>query len=196
MIILVEGPRGAGKSHLIDNFFAQNTDDRFIYYKWNFAEWVKFLHIQDDNKSVHYFSLANILTILQLGNTLFKDKCLVLDRSIFSTYAWAAYRKRLLKYEIMVELDNMLTSGVYTNCKLIYVNRDDSVSEFNRVNKDIFDEYENYALEKKEFDEIFTIHNDAINNVYSGNTTVLFNNKFDIKSQNDFNSLLNDFIDK
>jgi thymidylate kinase len=196
MIVLCEGPRGAGKSHLVDNFFAQNEDDRFVYYKWNFAAWVESLNIKEDNKAVHYFSLANILTILEMGNTTFKDKILILDRSIFSAYVWAIYRKRLLKFDLIKEFNKILSSPIYTSCNLVYVNRDESVTEHNRGKKDIFDKYENYRLEKQQFDELFAIFNCEINRQERENSTVIFNNRFDIKSQSEFNKLLNNLVDK
>ncbi len=196
MIVLVEGPRGAGKSHLIDNFFAQNKDNRFIYYKWGFAGWVEALGIKENREATHYFSLANILTILEMGNTLFKDKVLVLDRSIFSAYVWAAYRNRLPRFELIMELKKILSSTIYHSCNTVFINRDERVSEFNRGKKDIFDKYENYRLEKQEFDELFRIFNKEINKWDRGNNSILFNNKFDIKSQIEFNKLLNSFVDK
>lgn len=196
MIVLVEGPRGTGKSHLIDNFFAQNTDDRFVYYKWNLASCVEFLDLNDKGEVTHYFSLGSILTILEMGNTIFKDKVLVLDRSIFSAYIWAIYRKRLPNEELMVEFMKILSSPIYQECKVIYTLRDETVKEFDRGKKDIFDKYQNYRLEKQEFDEVFTIFNKEINKWERGNNTILFNNKFDTKSQADFNKLLNSFVDK
>lgn len=196
MIVLIEGPRGAGKSHLIDNFFAQNKDDRFVYYKWNFAGWVDILELEGKESETHYLSLANILTVLEMGNTVFKDKVLVLDRSIFSAYVWALYRKRLPKDELLKEFLKILSSPIYQQCKLIYMNRDERVTEFNRGQKDIFDKYENYRLERQMFDEWFTIFNEKINDWTFGNSTFVFNNRFDTKSQLDFNKLLNSFVDK
>lgn len=196
MIVLVEGPRGAGKSHLIDNFFAQNEDDRFLYYKWNFAEWVNILGLEERGSETHYLSLANILTILEMGNTMFKDKILVLDRSIFSNYVWAVYRNRIPSETLTQEFLKILSSSVYKHCKLIYLTRDERVKEFNREHKDIFDKYENYRIEKQIFDETFTIFNTIINNSSTGNSMSMFNNQFDIKSQFEFNKLLNSFVDK
>jgi len=196
MIVLCEGPRGAGKSHLVDNFFAQNTDDRFIYYKWNFAGWVEFLGLKDIGDVTHYFSLANILTILEMGNTTFKDKILVLDRSIFSAYVWATYRDRIPKHALIEEFHRIISGPLYRSCELIYMNRDNSVKAYDRGKKDIFDQYEDYHREKQEFDEWFTIFNEQINDNTRGNSTILFNNRFDTKSQTEFNKLLNSLVDK
>jgi thymidylate kinase len=196
MIILCEGPRGAGKSHLIDNFFAQNKNDKFVYYKWDYASWVESLNLINDGKVLHYFSLANILTILGMSTTAFKDKILVLDRSIFSAYVWAIYRKRLSKLDLTMELNKILDSPLYFNCNLIYVNRDSSIVDIDRQPKDIFDKYENYQLEKQQFDELFTLFNDMINDWVYGNSSVIFNNEFNMSSQLEFNKLLNSYVDK
>lgn len=196
MIIIVEGPRGSGKSHLVDNFFAQNEDDRFIYYKWNFSEWVKLLEIKETGSETHYLSLANILTVLEIGNTLFKDKILVLDRSIFSAYVWANYRNRVPIDKLNNELLQIMSNHVYKNCVLIYVNRDHDSATFNRGYKDIFDKYENYNLEKQIFDEYFMICNEYINNPSLNNSKYLINNQFNNISQLNFNNLLNSFVDK
>jgi thymidylate kinase len=196
MIVLVEGPRGAGKSHLVDNFFAQNEDDRFVYYKWNFASWVEFLNLKEKGEVTHYFSLANILTVLEMSSTIFKDKILILDRSIFSAYVWANYRGRIPKHDLIEEFHRIISGPLYNNCKLIYVNRDNLVQKYNRGNKDIFDQYEDYHREKQEFDEWLTIFNEQINDMFRGNAAFMFNNRFDTKSQADFNKLLNSFVDK
>ena len=37
MIVLIEGPRGAGKSHLVDDFFSENTNPNILYYKFAFS---------------------------------------------------------------------------------------------------------------------------------------------------------------
>jgi len=196
MIVLCEGPRGAGKSHLIDNFFAQNNDDRFMYYKWDFASLVETLGLEEKGEVIHYFSLANILTILEMGNTIFKDKVLILDRSIFSAYVWALYRKRLIRHELITEFMKILDSQLYSNCKLVYITRDDGISDFNRGNKDIFDKYENYNLEKQEFDKLFSMFSEYIDKREAGNSNIIFNNMFNTKSQYEFNKLLGSFVDK
>jgi len=196
MIVLCEGPRGAGKSHLIDNFFAQNNDDRFMYYKWDFVSLVETLGLEEKGEVIHYFSLANILTILEMGNTIFKDKVLILDRSIFSAYVWALYRKRLIRHELITEFMKILDSQLYSNCKLVYITRDDGISDFNRGNKDIFDKYENYNLEKQEFDKLFSMFSEYIDKREAGNSNIIFNNMFNTKSQYEFNKLLGSFVDK
>jgi hypothetical protein len=196
MILIIEGPRGSGKSHLVDNFFKHNTNHDFVYYKWGFAEWSKHLKLEPDGKEIHYFSLGNILTILEMTSSIFKDKVLVLDRSIFSTYAWAMLRKRMLQHHLVNELGDILNSSLYVNCHVIRVNRVDKSMVMVREKKDMFDKYENYSNESKCYDEIVSIFSPEINNALRENSYAVFNNKFDMLSQVEFNKLLYSYVDK
>jgi thymidylate kinase len=196
MVIIVEGPRGSGKSHLVDNFFELNKDPRFVYYKWNFASWSNDFNLNVNGSNIHYFSIGNILTILELANTIFKDKILVLDRSIFSSYVWAMYRRRLGDVELLDQLELILNSDLYRECNLIFTDRIDNTATYNRGIKDIFDKYEDYHQEKKYYLEIMSIFNSHINNHSRENTVTLFNNRFDRLSQVEFNKLLYSYVDK
>lgn len=196
MILIIEGPRGSGKSHLVDNFFKYNTRDCFVYYKWGFAELAKNLKLEPNSKEIHYFSLGNILTILEMASNTFKDKVLVLDRSIFSTYTWAMLRKRMLQYQLVNELGDILNSSLYANCHVIRINRVDKSQVMVREKKDMFDKYENYSNESKCYDEIISIFNSEINNSNKKNSYTVFNNKFDRLSQVEFNKLLYSYVDK
>jgi hypothetical protein len=96
MIIFCEGPRHSGKTHLIDEFFKQNSNPNVIYYKFKFAKYIDDFGMRDQESGagVHYFSIGNILTILELNKTLLKDKIVVFDRCIYSAYVWSIYRNR------------------------------------------------------------------------------------------------------
>lgn len=194
MLILIEGPRGAGKSHLVDNYFAQNMRDDVIYFKWGFAGWVQSLNIDGDKIATHYFSLGNILTVLEMGNTLFKGKHLILDRSLFSTYVWALHRRRLHKSILMDELRLILQSPIYKNCHIFYVNKGQNVDIKRRYEKDIFDKYEDYSMEKFYYDEIFKQSHTLIDE--DTNSITYFTNHFDKLSQAEFTNLINSLIDK
>ena len=194
MLILIEGPRGAGKSHLVDNYFAQNKNENIIYFKWGFTGWVKTLGLEEDNKTMHYFSLGNILTVLEIGATLFKDKHLILDRSLFSTYVWALYRKRLLKLELINELNHILESPLYKKCHVLYINKDDNAKIKRRGEKDMFDKFENYSMERSCYDEVFRIFHKSL--ISDTNNLTHFTNHFDKLSQIEFNNLINSLVDK
>jgi hypothetical protein len=198
MIILVEGPRGAGKSHLVDNFFHLNENPDILYYKFKFTDWIKILNIEDQETGpgIHYFSISNIITILGISSTFLKDKHVVFDRSIFSAYVWSIFRKRMNRERLMSEFNNFLKTVDYSNCKIVYVNREESVNEIKRIKQDGFDVYENYAMEKTIYDDVFFSFRDEISDSTRNNEFFEFTNHFDNDSLESFRVLLYDILNK
>lgn len=198
MIILVEGPRGSGKSHLVDQFMQNNDDPNVLYYKFAFSDWIKTLKIQDLEKGpgVHYFSISNIITILDVADKLLSGKTIVLDRSIFSAYVWSIYRERMDVDRLIREFSRFLGHQSYTECKIVYVSKKDSDLIMDRTKDDIFDEFENYEEEKQIYDNIFYFFSNEIEDRTRGNELIRFENEFNESSESDFNKLLGDLIDK
>lgn len=198
MIILIEGPRGAGKSHLINNFFKQNTDPNILYYKFAFSDYIKKLGIEDqeDGPGVHYFSISNILTILDISSTFLKDKHVIFDRSIFSAYVWSIYRKRMKKTRLILEFNKILSDYKYNNCKVIYLIKDMSIPNMVRDKDDIFSSFENYEKEKSIYDMIFSRFMINVSDINRGNEYFEFINCFNSDSENKFNHLLKSITDK
>jgi thymidylate kinase len=183
MLILIEGPRGAGKSHLVDHFFKENTDPSFIYYKFEFSNWLNILDLAkiDPGPEVHYFSVSNIITIFDVATNILKGKTIIMDRSILSAYVWSIYRNRVDKEKLVEELNSIMRHQTFKDCKIVYVNRDNNIQEVNRGKKDMFDEFENY-------DKELNIYNNLISDMQI--KVNFFNNTFNSKSQEDFNHLL------
>ncbi len=198
MIVLIEGPRGAGKSHLVDNFFEQNNNKDILYYKFAFSDYIKKLKIEDqeDGPGVHYFSISNILTILGISSTFLKDKHVVFDRSIFSAYVWSIYRKRMKKARLISEFDKILSDFKYNNCKVIYVTRDISIPSVTRDKKDVFCPFEDYEKEKSIYNMIFSRFINEVNDTSRRNEYFEFINYFNHDSENKFNRLLKSITDK
>lgn len=198
MIILIEGPRGAGKSHLVDQFMLKNTNPDVVYYKFAFSDWIKKLRIEDLERGpgVHYFSISNIITILELSNTLLKGKAIVFDRSIFSAYVWSIMRDRMNGDRLIREFSSILKDNLYHNCKLIYVTKTDSSVKIEREEKDIFDKYEDYNAEHQFYDNLIYLFERQISNLSRFNEIHKFKNDFDGASESRFNILLNNLIDK
>lgn len=198
MIILVEGPRGSGKSHLVDQFMQNNSDPNVLYYKFAFSDWIKTLKIQDLEKGpgVHYFSISNIVTILDVSEKLLAGKTIILDRSIFSAYVWSIYRERMDIDRLIREFSRFLGHSSYNNCKIVYVSKKDSNITMDRSKDDIFDQFENYEDEKQIYDNIFHLFSREIRNKSRGNDIIQFKNEFNRSSESDFNKLLGDLIDK
>ena len=192
MITLIEGPRLSGKSFLLDKFFEQNTDPNTIYYKFLFAKYLQDFDIKkyDDGPGVHYFSIANVITILELNKTLLKDKNIIFDRCIFSAYVWSIYRNRLPKTELMQEFNKILSSDLFEDCQIIYLTRPEHIKDSNR-NKDYFDQFQNYEKEKSLFDDIFSDTSNYINSNSKRTKFIKFTNNFDDLSIQHFCNLLN-----
>lgn len=192
MIVLIEGPRGAGKSHLVDDFFSENTNPNILYYKFAFSDYIKKLQIEDHESGpgVHYFSISNILTILGISTTFFKDKCVVFDRSIFSAYVWSIYRKRMSKDRLINEFSKILEDIEYNNCKVIYLTRDESISNVSRNKDDVFSNYENYNVENSIFKYVFSRFMNEVSDTSRNNEFIEFVNKFDDNSKKEFKQLI------
>lgn len=195
MIIMIEGHRHSGKTYLIEKFFEQNTNPKVHYYKFQFAKHIDDLRMRDQESGpgVHYFSIANVLTILELNETLLKDHILVFDRCIFSAYVWSIYRERMGTFRLLEEFRKILNSELYQSVKLLYVERDEDI-EITKREKDYFGNFENADHEKELFERIFSEFNSQIVDSARMNEFSRMINHFNEESSVQFNQMLNDLI--
>lgn len=195
MIVFIEGPRHSGKTHLLEKFFEQNQDPNIVYYKFKFAKYIDELGMRDQESGpgVHYFSIANILTILELNQTLFKDKVIVFDRAIFSAYVWSIYRGRMDHERLMEEFSKVLSSDTYQDCCLLYVTRGVEISPEKRE-KDYFGNFEDYVAEKSLFDLVINKNLNQIVSLKKKNLYSRFENGFDEESVSGFKEMILDLI--
>lgn len=195
MIVFIEGPRHSGKTHLLEEFFKQNQDPNVIYYKFKFAKYIDAFGMRDQESGpgVHYFSISNILTILELNQTLFKDKVIVFDRAIFSAYVWSIYRDRMDRERLMEEFSKILSSELYQNCCLLYVTRGVEISPDKRE-KDYFGNFEDYSAEKNLFDLVINTNLNQVVNLEKKNLYSFFENGFDEASVTGFREMMLDLV--
>ncbi len=195
MIIMIEGHRHSGKTFLIDRFFEQNTNPNVHYYKFQFAKHIDDLGMRDQESGpgVHYFSIANVLTILELNETLLKDHILIFDRCIFSAYVWSIYRERMNQFRLLSEFQKILISNLYQNSKILYVERDEDI-EITKRDKDYFGNFENVNREKELFERIFSEFRYEISDSSRNNDFVRVINHFNNESSNEFNQILSSLI--
>lgn len=195
MILIIEGHRHAGKSFLIEKFFEQNENPNVHYYKFQFAKYIEALKMKDQETGpgVHYFSIANVLTILELNQTLLKNHILVFDRCIFSAYVWSIYRERMGPLRLLDEFKKILMSDLYQNSKVLYVEREDGI-EVTRREKDYFGNFENADSEKELFERIFSEFKPQIVDESKNNGFDRMVNRFDEASIAEFNKRLNSLI--
>lgn len=192
-IIMIEGPRCVGKTHLLDSFFRQNTNPNVFYYKFAFAKYIEELGMRDQESGpgVHYFSIANVMTILELNREFFKDRVVIFDRSIFSAYVWSIYRERMEKPRLLGEFEKILASDLYRECTIFYLNRGEEIEPEKRK-KDYFGNFENYSAERQLFEEINLKFKTYTNDPEKGTVFRHFVNRFDESSITEFCQQLND----
>ena len=197
MILMIEGHRHSGKTFLIDKFFEQNQNSKIHYYKFQFAKYIDDLKMRDQETGpgVHYFSIANVLTILELNRTLLKDHVLVFDRCIFSAYVWSIYRERMGTLRLLDEFKKILTSDLYQDVKLLYVEREENI-KIDKREKDYFGNFENADREKEIFERIFSEFMPQMTDVSRDNEFSRMTNHFNEASSTQFNTMLNDLINK
>jgi len=198
MIVMIEGPRHCGKTYLLENFFRTNANPDIMYYKFAFAKYIEDLGIRDHETGagVHYFSIANVMTILELNQTVFKDKLLVFDRSIFSAYVWSIYRKRLDQDRLISEFKKILSSELYQNCYVIHIDRINS-AKVSKREKDFFGNFEDYGTEWSLFEKIYDETSEFVIDPKKNTNLIRFMNHFNEESLGDFNELINQIaIDK
>jgi thymidylate kinase len=196
MIIFIEGCRNTGKTTLLTEFFKQNTNPNVVYYKFYFAKYIEEFGIvnHDTGPGVHYFSIANVLTILELNQTLLKDKILVFDRSIFSAYTWSMLRKRMDEQSLLNEFKKILDSELYKDCALLFLDKNQQIQQEQKRTKDYFDQFENYNQEKIVFESLFTLFADQIQNETRNNHFVNFTNSFNSESIDNFIVMLSNLV--
>lgn len=200
MLLLVEGSRHVGKTHLMEAFFAQNTDPRVQYYKFQFSNYLSKLGLQDQETGpgIHYFSIANVLTIFELNNTIFKDKVLVFDRSIFSAYVWSMYRRRMHEGRLMDEFECILDDpNLFHDVSVLHITRSANLSDSDRdKSHDYFDNFENPEIESSYFRKVYYRMNKYMNDDTYNNSLQYFNNNFDEASVNLFNATMNNIVNR
>ena len=188
MIILIEGHRHSGKTFLMEKFFEENKDPKIHYYKFQFAKYIESLGLRDqeDGPGVHYFSIANVLTILELNQSILKDQVIVFDRCIFSAYVWSIYRERMDNDRLTNEFRKILNSELWQNCKILYVSRPTEINTEVREK----DNFENLESEKNLFDKLFSEFIEVITDDKLNNGLIRFKNNFDQLSEERFIAVL------
>lgn len=195
MIVFVEGPRHSGKTFLLNKFFEQNTNPKVEYYKWYMIDWMKQLKIEhkEKNQSIHYLSLGNILTILDMMKDN-NSKILVFDRALITAYVWAGLRDRMLYPEIKQEIRLVLESPAYVNARTIFVDPNPIFVENNNREKDMWDQVE-FKAEYAIMDELMLENRKQLHDATKGNRFYRFHNEFNNESVESFVGLIDSFTD-
>lgn len=195
MLHVIEGVRASGKSHLINKFFEQNTDPDVVYYKFQFADYLVNLNMKDQEAGPggHYFSIANVLSMLELNKTLLNDKFVVFDRALISAYVWSMYRERMSEPRLMRELNAIMKSDLYSDVSILYVDRPENIETKER-GKDYFCQFENASEEKYWFDTVISENQEHIKDGNRNNSMWRMTNNFDEASVDTFCQVVNQAV--
>lgn len=190
MILFVEGPRHSGKTFLINQFIESCKDPRIEYYKFYFADHIKTLDLVglDDSPSLHYFSLGNIMTIMEMNlRPEYKDKIWIFDRAIISAYTWAVLRKRLTREKAEQEFMTLLGTDLFANSKTLVVTVGGQTGDSKRA-KDTWDGAHSTLEELTLMSEFIELGATELASKAKNNKLSIVVNRFDQASVNTFNS--------
>lgn len=197
MILFIEGPRKSGKTFLINQFIETCTNPNVQYYKFYFADHVKTLGLstKDHTPDLHYFSLGNIMTILEM-NLLpeNKDKIWIFDRAIISAYTWAILRNRLTRQYAQSEYLALLKSNLFKNCKTLLIKVAIDTEDSSRE-KDLWDGTHSTSEELQLMTQLINLGWYQLTDGVLGNDIASVFNRFDESSIANFNLAINTAIE-
>jgi nicotinamide riboside kinase len=188
MILFIEGPRHSGKTFLINRFLESCNNPNVEYYKFYFANHIKTLDLVglDADPCLHYFSLGNIMTIMEMNQRPeYKDKIWIFDRAIVSAYTWAVLRKRLSPEKAEREFSTLLNTDLFSNCKTLVVTVAGQTADSNRA-KDAWDGAHSTQEEQSLMANFLDLCPSQLNNEDKNNQTRVMINGFNEKSVESF----------
>jgi len=196
MIIFIEGTRHSGKTYLLNQLLEKHGKDlNLFYYKFYLAdeyssivkEWEK------SDTGIHYFSMGNIMTILDLHKHL-PDKIFIFDRAHFTAATWAALWNRIDFDQAQTELSGLISRPGYENCKTIFIDAPLEFKQDQARKKDLWDglvsSTDEYRIMRKLIEEApFRFQDDTLGNSYSR-----FINNFNPESVDGFCDLIQKLV--
>jgi len=147
-LILLEGPRNSGKTHL-SGIISQPK------FKFDFTGVYGGLRLHATDPKTHALGLGKEIMLHQLYRDGFLGKNLIVDRGILTNQVWGIYQNRVSYEDIFPEIDFMCESGLMENVEIVLI-KSDSPSSF-RQNKDHWDHLENIEERKLELSIFNTI---------------------------------------
>lgn len=194
MITYIEGPRNCGKTFLLTKYFDRTEfKGKIEYYKFYFANHFKTLGLEwiEDSPALHYFSLGNIMTIMEMNVEKKLQKPIVFDRAIISAYTWAILRKRLSKEKASEEFIKLISSPLFVNSKTVVI-RHNTLGSSNRI-KDSWDNLDN-SEEWKIMSELIDLGKTHLSDKERNNELVFIDNDFNENSISNFVSVVDSFL--
>ena len=181
-LILLEGPRNSGKTHLSDKI----TQPKF---KFDFTGVYGGLNLPTNGKTTHSLGLGKEIMLHQLYSKGFLGNNLIVDRGVLTNEVWGIYQERVSYTHVFSEIDFMISSGLFDDVDIILI-KSDVPMKF-RKNKDHWDHLENNEERLKElsiFEKVSDYMSDAGIRVHQ------FSNHFDSQSEENFLKLIDKLI--
>jgi len=172
MLVIFEGSRNSGKTHLAQKASEHNN---IPLYKFEFVKWFNELGLIDDSRESHLFALGKELQLLQANRDGILQP-IILDRGFLTVLVWGVLSKRIDFEEAIDELNKIISSGLLKNCKVFYVHGDNP-NKSDR-NKDNWDFRDNTSDEKYLYDK-FIKHILETYPSFDNFSICSFENKFD-----------------
>ena len=196
MIIFIEGTRHSGKTYLLSKLIERHGEELgLFYYKFYLADEYSALVKEWDksDKGIHYFSMGNIMTILDLHKK-FPEKIFIFDRAHITATAWATIWNRLTPNEAEAELAGLVSRPGYEDCKIVFINTNDKFKQDSDRKKDLWD---GLVSSTSEFELMHSLLDSAPKKIYDaelGNSISYFNNNFNEESVDLFCELIRQLV--
>lgn len=175
-LLLIEGARRSGKTHLIQN---QNILPVFKFdFNSNFSTW----EFNKQSVDIHWFGLGKEVMLHELNSSGFLEEMIV-DRGILTNSVWGVFQGRITKEQAEQDLINFHKRGLFKNVRIILVE-----GEWDQKRtKDIWDNDDHRAEEERSLFRSFSLLlKDLRVDIIS------FTNNFDLESVTSFKKEIRD----
>lgn len=196
MIIFIEGTRHSGKTYLLNQLIERHGADlNLFYYKFYLAnEYSSIVKDWDkSDKGIHYFSMGNIMTILDLHKQ-FPEKIFVFDRAHITAATWATLWNRITFDEAQSELAGLITRPGYQDCKTVMIDAPDQFKQDQSRQKDLWDGLISPSEEKRIMNTLIQSAPWTFNEGRLGNSFSTFTNNFNPESVDEFCDLIQKLV--
>lgn len=184
-LILVEGARKSGKTHLLQEL--QKTSDKYRVFKFDFTSSYTGLDLLPHERATHMFGLSKEIMLHQLHRDgVLGDSHTIIDRGILTCAVWGVLEKRITIEEVEAQLLWMVEQGLFKNTFIVNI----LGTSPEKREKDVWDHMDALIEEERAlFSRFFSFL--AINGV----SVAPFNNSFNTESELKFKNAIDKFYD-
>lgn len=183
-IIIVDGPQGAGKSYLIDNFVKDNKD--FLLFRFSFSKIINQLNKSEDMSFKNGVSACRDISIIVLLYSLKQYPNTIMERGFLSHVVWGILedRENIDSINSYIDIVNDLIESMNVHFILVHGKHPNYV----RYKKD---GYDNIVDHNKQFFYYVKYHNR-----FRFKSVHYFNNIFKEKSIIDFKNIIGEICNE